>query len=120
MTRRKPINQCSGFLDLLPTLVAPAVHWFIDLDLHGPLGAGESDAVAVVAVAQGDLPVAVGGLAAARAVLKEEQQQSAGDIKHKFFYLPFGSRRWPERWAGCSRRRLPRTYSPPRSPRRCG
>ena len=52
-----------------PALVALAVHGLVDGDAHGAEGAGQPHAVGVEAVAQGDLALAVGGLAAAVALL---------------------------------------------------
>ena len=50
-----------------------AVDGLVDGDDHGAVVAGQPEAVGVKAVAQGDLALAVGGLAAAVAFLCEEK-----------------------------------------------
>ena len=54
--------------------MALAVDGLVDGDLHGALLAAEPHAVRVEAVRQRDLPLPVGGLAAAPAVLRTHMQ----------------------------------------------
>jgi hypothetical protein len=58
---------------LLSALVTLAVDRLVDGDDHGALGPGQPDAVRGEAVGQGDLPLAVGGLAATVTLLKVEK-----------------------------------------------
>ena len=71
MGAKRPFHpSIGGRVDLLAALVALAVDGLVDGDDHGALLAGQPHAVRVEAVGQRYLPLPVGGLAAAVALLR--------------------------------------------------